>query len=232
MYLPCHTAYAWAVVAHHNEEVFGNKPDVFILPHDLDMGESLPVGTYLVLAFDDENAAVSQHSISLATAVNVEFEHGFVIFAPRPIAGAVVAIVAFVWLLAGICSAARGVHIRRVEHHAIYVPVSVWKIATVGPVCDVGWQKPISAQFDILPEHSLAIGNISYNATLRDIEFQDLGNTSSLGAWYALRTRSFLGEPFLTIRLVRVAMSVYSIQVRSHQSLNIENVAYFPREAG
>lgn len=175
VYLSCHTAYARAVVAHHDEQILSDKTYIFILTHDLDMGESLPVGTYLVLAFDDENASVTQYSISLAAAVHIEFKHGFVIFAPRPIACAVVAIVAFVWLLAGVGSAARGVHIRGVEHHAIYVPVSVWKIAAVGPVCDVGRQESVSAQLDILPEHTLAVGDVGYDATARDIEFQDFG---------------------------------------------------------
>lgn len=42
MYLPCHTTYTRAVAAHHNEEVFGDKANVFIFLHYLDMGESLP----------------------------------------------------------------------------------------------------------------------------------------------------------------------------------------------
>ena len=134
MYLPCHTAYAWTVVTHYHEQVFGNKTHVFILLHDLDMSESLPVGTYFVLALDDEYSAIPQYPVSLSTAINVQFKNSFVIFAPRPITRAIVAVVAFVWILARVRGATRGVHIWRVEHHAIYVSISVWKITTVGPV--------------------------------------------------------------------------------------------------
>ncbi len=173
MNLSCHTAYAWAIVTHYHEQILGDKTDVFIRLHNLDMCESLPVGAYLILALDNQNSTVPQYSISLPTAVNVEFKHGFVIFTPCPITRAVVAIVAFVWLLAGVCSATRGVHIRRIEHDTIYVPIFVREIATVGPVCDVGRQESVSAQFYILPEHALAVCDIGYDAALGNIEFQD-----------------------------------------------------------
>ena len=181
VHLSCHTTYPRAVVAHHNEEVFSNKTHVFILSHDFDMCESLTVGTYFVLALDDEYSAIPQYPVSLSTAINVQFKNSFVIFAPRPITRAIVAVVAFVWILARVRGATRGVHIWRVEHHAIYVSISVWKITTVGPVCNVGWQKPVSAQFYILPEHTLAIGDISYNAAPGNIEFQDFGEHVFVG---------------------------------------------------
>ena len=175
MYLSCHTAYARAIITHYYEQILGDKTDVFILPHDLDMCKSLPVGTYFVLALDDKHSAIPQYPVSLSTTINVQFKHGFVIFAPCPITRAIVAVVAFVWILARVRGATRGVHVWRVEHHTIYIPVSVRKVTTVGTICDVGRQESVSAKFYILPEHALAIGDVSYNATFGNIEFQDFG---------------------------------------------------------
>ena len=175
MNLLCHTAYPRAIIPHYHEQILGNKPHVFIRLHNLDMGESLPIGTYFVLTLDNQHASVSKNSIGFSSTLNIKFKHGFVIFAPRPIARAIVAVVAFIRFLARVRSATRRVHVWRVEHHTIYVSVSVREITAVGPVCDVGRQESVSAQFYILPEHTLAVGDIRHDAALEYIEFQDFG---------------------------------------------------------
>ncbi len=168
--LPCHTAYSRPVISHYHKQVFSNKADVLILPHNLDMGESLPVGAYFVLALDDEYAAVSQDAVSFLAAVNIQFQHRFVIFASGSIAGAVVAIVVFVWPVARVRCPARRVHIGRVEDNAIYLAIFVGKSAAVGSIGNVGWAKSVLPLFDVLPEHPFAVGHVRYNATGWHIE--------------------------------------------------------------
>lgn len=48
-----------AIPSDNNEQILGNEPDLLIHAHDLNMSESLPVGTNVVLAFYDKNAVLS-----------------------------------------------------------------------------------------------------------------------------------------------------------------------------
>ncbi len=51
-----HPAHTRLAVSHHDEEVFADEAIVAVLVDDLNVGESLLVGTYLVLTLDDEHA--------------------------------------------------------------------------------------------------------------------------------------------------------------------------------
>lgn len=47
------------VGSHHYEQVFGDKPYLFVFFDNLNVGEALPVGAYLILAFHDQHPPFS-----------------------------------------------------------------------------------------------------------------------------------------------------------------------------
>ena len=79
-------ANAWPVVPDHNEQVLGDKPQFVIHLHDLNVGESLAIGTNFVLTFDDQYAPIPQYPPGFTATFPVQVQYGFMVFASGPVA--------------------------------------------------------------------------------------------------------------------------------------------------
>ena len=65
-----HSRFVWA---DDNEQIFAEKSKLGIGVDDLNVGQVLAICADLILTLYDQYASVAQHSMSLATAILVEF---------------------------------------------------------------------------------------------------------------------------------------------------------------
>ena len=109
MGLPQQSADPRLALADDNEQILGNEPMRCQLVNDFHVCQSLLIGAYLVLAFDNVNPASAQDSPSLTRCRKIQIQYCFMVFLVR--VGLVVFIVAFVVLVIDVSRAARCVHV-------------------------------------------------------------------------------------------------------------------------
>jgi len=135
--LPQDSAYSGSVLSYNDKQVFDNEAYLCKLVDDLDVGQSLFVCTYLILAFDDEDTCRLDDSECFSRTGKIQVEHSLVIFL-RVVICPVVVVVGLKVLVVLMCSPARRVHVRRVEHHAVHGSAFVRKLSAVNSVTNVG----------------------------------------------------------------------------------------------
>ena len=175
MYLPDSTTHAGAVLPNDNKQVFGHKPHFLAVPHDFNMREVLPVRTYFILAFHDQDAAVPQNAIRFPGCVTIQVHNRLMILALGLVSAAVVPVMIFKRLVASVCRSARCVHVRRVENDAINLAIAIREIPTVNAILNVGCPKVVFIALDMSPENAFAVGHIGNNASLWNVETENAG---------------------------------------------------------
>ena len=73
------SADARPVVAHYHKEVLGNESKSRKGLHQLNVGKSLPIGAYLILALDDEDPAFSKHPVGFRACTRVQLQNSFMV---------------------------------------------------------------------------------------------------------------------------------------------------------
>jgi hypothetical protein len=86
--------------------------------YDLDMGKPLPVGTYLVLAFDNKYPASFEDTKHFPGCLEIEVQYGLMVFL-LIFKGFIIPVIPFIALVIGMGGSARDVHIRRVKNNAV-----------------------------------------------------------------------------------------------------------------
>jgi len=86
---------------------------------DLDVGQTLLIGTNFIGAFDDEDALVSKDPVSFGCSLEVQVQDGFVVLSGRGVGGGVVPIVLFVVLVIDVRGTAGRMHIGWIEYDAV-----------------------------------------------------------------------------------------------------------------
>jgi len=71
-------------------------------------------------------------------------------------------------------SAARCVHIRRIEHDTVQFTVLVGQIATIHAILNIGCPQVVGFSWNVSPEYPFSVGDVSDNATRPDVKLENL----------------------------------------------------------
>jgi hypothetical protein len=208
------TADAGAIVADDHEKVFGDESHRLIRRHYLYVSEPLLIRAHLVLALDDEYAALLQDAIRLSSPVVIELKDSLVILAPCPVSGSVIAVVILELVVNRVSGATWGMHVGRVENDAIERFILVGQRAAVYAVLEVCSFQFIFAVRDVSPENALAVGNVSDLAAWLHVQPKNVGENLIIG--FAIGTENqlvrwpavFYPSFFLLVRGLAVHMTV------------------------
>ena len=78
MQFPCvnlfdHAANAWPVSPDNDKQILRDKSQLRIVHHDFEMGESLSVGTDLILTLHNQDSTIPQHAKGFFPCLTIEF---------------------------------------------------------------------------------------------------------------------------------------------------------------
>jgi len=173
VHLPQHAAYTGLVHSEHHEQVLDHKAQSREFVDDFDMGQTLLVGTNLILALHNVNALRLKHPMSLPRAPEIEIENRFVVFL-APVFCPVVVVVNLEVLVVLVRSPARRVHVGRVGHNAVHRGIAVRQLPAVHTIPKVSRPQVVGASRNVLPKDPFAIGNVRDQAALGNEELQDV----------------------------------------------------------
>src|SRR3954454_14694866 len=109
------------------------------------MREPLPICTDLILAFDNENAAIAHNPVRFFSCGKIQFKHGLMIFS-GDVLSPIVPVIFFVILMTIMRRTPWRVHVWWVQHHAIYC-------AAIYALFQICWQTPVRCFGHASPEH-------------------------------------------------------------------------------
>ena len=175
VHLPFRPAHAGAVVADDDEQVLGDESQGPVFPDQFEVREPLPIRADLVLALHDEHPEIAQHAVRLPPSVHIEFDHRLVVLAASAGPGVVVPVVGLERDLPRVRRSSGGMHVGRIEHHAVHGPVRVRQVPAVHALREVAGEHPVAVGSDPPPEDALPVGDIGDHAPRSDIEAEHPG---------------------------------------------------------
>lgn len=174
VYLPNRSAYAWPVLADHDEQILGDEPESLVRLDYLDMCESLSICTHLILTLNNQHTTFAQHSIGFFTCLFVQIQHGFMVFLVRPVPGTVIAIVSFECGMDRVGGPTRRVHVRWVKDYAIYRCVFIGELPTINPRLNIRRKQFVASRWYVSPENAHPEGNVGNYASRSDVKIQNM----------------------------------------------------------
>lgn len=168
-----HATHTGPVAPHQGEQILDHEPLSRELVDNLDMRQSLLIGTDLIRTFHDVDAFVPQHAARFDGGGEIQVEYGLVVLPRRPVAGAVVPVILLVVLVTHVRRAAGCVHVGRIEDDTVKAAVLVGQVTAIDAARDVAREEPVRSSRDLLPEHALAVRDIGHRALWRDVEGED-----------------------------------------------------------
>ena len=83
----------WHVGPYDDKKILRIKPHPFIFINDLDMGQALRVGAYLVHTFDNQNTPVTQDALRFGACTKVHIRHSRMVLRRAPVLFILIALV-------------------------------------------------------------------------------------------------------------------------------------------